>query len=267
MSSEDTVNKERIRPLVIAHRGAASRRPENTIAAFEAAIAIGADGIECDARLSADGVPVVLHDATLDRTTNGKGLVAEHSLQQLRRLDAGAGQRIPTLAEVAETCRKKAILTVEFKTVETVAPSIKVLANANPDSLVFCSFNTYALLACAELHPKVRRLLIIGSLSFNPLRRWREAFPLKTMLRTRVQGLSCHHSMLSPNRALRLRKKGFGIVLWSTIPEEEEEPRWYDKALQRHPDALVTIWPDILLNHPSLTNSLQHKPRRTTDNR
>ena len=100
---------------VIAHRGASGSAPENTIAAFELAVRQGADAIELDVRLTADGVPVVLHDATLDRTTDRRGLLSSLSVTELHEVDAGArftpdggrtfrfhaaGVRIPTLAEV-----------------------------------------------------------------------------------------------------------------------------------------------------------------------
>jgi glycerophosphoryl diester phosphodiesterase len=78
------------RPLVIAHRGASALAPENTLAAFSLAIALGADGVEMDVQMSADGRPVVIHDARVSRTTNGAGTVSRLTLDQLQRLDAGS---------------------------------------------------------------------------------------------------------------------------------------------------------------------------------
>jgi glycerophosphoryl diester phosphodiesterase len=92
--------------LVIAHRGASGHAPENTMAAFKKAVALGATFIETDLQLSRDAHFVAIHDATLDRTTNGSGAVHDMTLAELRRLDAGswfgseyAGERIPTLGE------------------------------------------------------------------------------------------------------------------------------------------------------------------------
>lgn len=87
---------------IIGHRGSAGAHPENTLRAFDGALAEGADALELDVRLSADGVPVVLHDATVDRTTNGTGPVRRFTVDRLQSLDAGGGERIPTLAEVLE---------------------------------------------------------------------------------------------------------------------------------------------------------------------
>jgi glycerophosphoryl diester phosphodiesterase len=107
---------------IIAHRGASGSAPENTIAAFELAVAHGADAIELDVRLTADGVPVVLHDAILDRTTSGRGPLGALTLEQVQRLDAavrfpafrGSGVTVPTLAEVLRTIPDIAVL-VEIK--------------------------------------------------------------------------------------------------------------------------------------------------------
>ena len=86
--------------LIIAHRGGPDRAPENTLAAFRTAIAIGADGVELDCQRSKDGALVVIHDETVDRTTSGKGQVGDLTLAQLRALDAGQGEVLPTFEEV-----------------------------------------------------------------------------------------------------------------------------------------------------------------------
>jgi len=235
------------KPLVIAHRGEASSRPENTLAAFEAALAAGADGIECDSRLSADGVPVVIHDPTLTRTAGVRGKVGSRTLEQLRLLDAGEGESIPTLAETSDLCRGRALLCLEFKEVLAVAPSIAALKGHHAGGLMFCSFLPKALRACKDLWPEVPTLLITGSRNPNPVARWRESFPLSTIKRVDADGLSCHHSALSPKRAAQVRSAGLGLVTWCTVEEEEKPPRWFEKALEAAPDALVTTWPRKLL--------------------
>ena len=109
-------------PLCIAHRGASARAPENTLAAFKEAIDLGADAIELDVHLSADAIPMVIHDDSVDRTTNGRGLVSALTCRSLRRLDAGAwfssrfrGERIPTLEEALECARGRCGLNIEIK--------------------------------------------------------------------------------------------------------------------------------------------------------
>ncbi len=235
------------RPLVIAHRGQASSHPENTLAAFEAALATGADGIECDSRLSADGVPVVIHDSSLQRTAGVRGKVGSRTLNQLRLLDAGGGESIPTLAETADLCRGKALLCLEYKEVQAVAPSIAALKSHHAGGLMFCSFLPKALRACKELWPEVPTLLITGSRNPNPIVRWRESFPLAAIRRVDADGLSCHHSVLTPKRAGQVRSAGLGLVAWCTVEEENEPPTWFEKAIETHPDALVTTWPVKLM--------------------
>ena len=108
-------------PLIFAHRGASAYAPENTLAAFELALKQGAMAIELDVKLSADGEVIVIHDQTVDRTTNSHGRVAELTLDELRQLDAGShfdicfqGEAIPTLAEVFESIGDKALINIEL---------------------------------------------------------------------------------------------------------------------------------------------------------
>lgn len=108
-------------PIIFAHRGASAHAPENTLASFELALAQGADAIELDAKLTTDGQVVVIHDATVDRTTGAHGRVKNMSLADLRALDAGSfyskefvGEKIPLLQEVFETVGKRLFINVEL---------------------------------------------------------------------------------------------------------------------------------------------------------
>jgi len=118
----DLLRREGSPPKLVGHRGACDVAPENTLASFERAWRDGADVVELDVRLSADGHVVVLHDALLDRTTDGTGYVGDRTLAELKQLDAGswfdpryAGERIPTLDEVLDWARGKAGLLLELK--------------------------------------------------------------------------------------------------------------------------------------------------------
>ncbi len=109
--------------MAIAHRGASAEAPENTVAAFDEAIRLGARAVEMDVRLCKDGIPVILHDATVDRTTNGTGAVSDLTRFDLLRLDAGswkhprfAGTRIPLLTEALQAISDDAIPVLELKT-------------------------------------------------------------------------------------------------------------------------------------------------------
>jgi len=120
------------RPLLIAHRGASADAPENTIAAFELALEQGADGLQLDVHLSADGHPVVIHDFTLERTTDGAGPVSALRMRELKRLDAGGwhdrrfqGQRIQTLQEVLERFRERTRFWLELKGGSVLYPGLE----------------------------------------------------------------------------------------------------------------------------------------------
>jgi glycerophosphoryl diester phosphodiesterase len=103
------------------HRGACGHEPENTVRSVRKALELGADGIEVDVHF-VDGQLVVIHDDTLQRTTNGHGRVTEKSFAYLRSLDAGLGERIPTLAEIFDAVNRRAVLNVELKGPHTAAP-------------------------------------------------------------------------------------------------------------------------------------------------
>lgn len=125
------------KPLLLAHRGASAFAPENTLAAFQLAIQQGAHGVELDAKLSADHQMVVMHDASVDRTTDGHGKVNEIPLAALRELDAGArfseewrGEKIPTLAETLETLGDDAYINVELTNYTSPRDALPELAAA-----------------------------------------------------------------------------------------------------------------------------------------
>lgn len=113
-------------PIIFAHRGASAHAPENTLAAFELALTQGADGIELDVKLSADGHVIVIHDATVDRTTGAHGRVKDLSLAELRALNAGSffssnfsTEKVPMLEEVFETFGKRIFINVELTNYNT----------------------------------------------------------------------------------------------------------------------------------------------------
>jgi glycerophosphoryl diester phosphodiesterase len=132
------------RRLVIAHRGASAEAPENTLESFRLGLEQGADALELDVRLSADGIPVVIHDPTIDRTTNGTGEVAGLSLEALQCADAG-GARIPTLREVLEAFPTIPIL-LEVKAAEAQAAVATEIDRAGArERIVIASFQHRAM--------------------------------------------------------------------------------------------------------------------------
>jgi glycerophosphoryl diester phosphodiesterase len=123
--------------MIMGHRGAAALEPENTLRSIERAVEIGVDAVEVDVRLSKDRELVVIHDSTVDRTTNGSGPVSGYSLDGLRKLDAGGGQTIPTLQEVMELVGHKVKLVIELKEEETERMVVELIKRNNVEDNVY----------------------------------------------------------------------------------------------------------------------------------
>jgi glycerophosphoryl diester phosphodiesterase len=155
-------------PVIFGHRGACANAPENTLASFELALTQGADAIELDAKLTADGQVVVIHDQTVDRTTNGKGWVNQLKLEEIRRLDAGwffdiafKGERVPTLEEVLTQVGGRTFTNIELTNYTSpgdalplkVAELVKHLGIQ--DRVMFSSFHPIPLLHAHQLLPDV----------------------------------------------------------------------------------------------------------------
>ena len=172
---------ERGRPLIIAHRGLTSAAPENTVAAFRAAVEAGADGVELDVRLSRDGEVVVLHDHGLERTTNGSGPAVRRSLAELKQLDVQglAGERIPTLGEVFDALPATFLTIVELKVYGSgfwrlASRALRVIEDAGRmETAMVASFSPFSLLAVRRIEPRALRGLIWSGNHPAPARgRW-----------------------------------------------------------------------------------------------
>lgn len=170
------------RPLVGGHRGNPAEYPENTLASFWSAIELGVDMIECDVHLSADGRMVVIHDHTLDRTTNGAGMVREHTWEDLQKLDAGGGERLPLLEEVIDVARRGRVgLAVEIKQIPIPYPRMEELViaalrgAAMLDQACVISFYHPSCLRLKELAPRLEVGLLEGARPIDPVRLMEEA--------------------------------------------------------------------------------------------
>jgi glycerophosphoryl diester phosphodiesterase len=155
-------------PLVVGHRGASAYAPENTLASFCLAADQGADAVELDAKLSADGQVVVIHDQTVDRTTNGTGRIGDLTQAQLHALDAGSffapqftGEPVPTLAEVFDAVGRRVLINVELTNYANpldslVARVCDLVRNFHlEDRILFSSFHPLNLLRARQILPEV----------------------------------------------------------------------------------------------------------------
>lgn len=145
----------------IAHRGASAYEPENTLRSFKLAFDMKADMIELDVRISKDGHLMVIHDSTVDRTTNGRGYVKDMTLAELKKLDAGKGEKIPTLKEVIEVGIEKTKFAVEIKERGTEKKAINLIKEYNLlDDVFIISKNREFLKNVKALEGGIRTCLI-----------------------------------------------------------------------------------------------------------
>lgn len=162
--------------LCIGHRGAAGHEPENTLRSIRRAMELGAGGVEIDIRLSRDGELVVFHDALLRRTTGVKGVIARKTLPELQQLDAGRGERIPTLREVLDLIAGRVWLNVELKARGTGTPVVAEVIRAvetdtrwHFENIVISSFDGRELLAIDDSRIRVGVLIARRPLSVQKL--------------------------------------------------------------------------------------------------
>lgn len=212
------------RPRVIGHRGASAHAPENTLGAMQLAIEQGADGIEFDVKLAQTGEVVVMHDTTVDRTTNGQGAVHALSLAQLRTLDAGAGERVPLLDEVFELIRTKPgfLINIELTNYATRGDGLDkqvvacVRRHADLADRVLCSsFDHIQIRRLATLMPDVPRGLLYSPDDPLPMRQvW-----LSPIIKHEFR--HPQHSMVSLEFVRRMRAAGRGVNAWTINAPED----------------------------------------------
>lgn len=223
-------------PLVWGHRGASGLAPENTLEAFGLAAEQGAHGVEFDVQLSADGIPVVIHDETLDRTTNLTGPVVGRTVAELAACDAGRGNHVPTLVEVLELLRPTNLeVNIELKNSEVAYPGLEqavvdvVAATGFTDRVWYSSFQHYSLRTLRQIVPDAR----VGLLYVEPLLDpWRYA--------ERLEGAALHpywRTLTVPGVLEACREAGVRTHPWTVDAQA-------DLAAMAGADAVIT-------NHPA----------------
>ena len=236
--------------VVTAHRGFSGQAPENTLAAFRAAIAAGSDGIELDVHLTRDNEVVVIHDDTLERTTTGKGNVAEKTFAELRRLDAGAwfnprfaGERIPTLTEVLEIARGRVRVNIELKKGKSFPYTMEELADRTfavvekarmTDQVLFSSFDPASINRIRAKNPHLPIALIVD-------RPWEN--PEDPGAGTRYPTLNCWTTVLNEENVRRAHTGGIQVHAWTV-----NTPADMEKVISLGVDGIITNHPDLLID-------------------
>lgn len=222
--------------LVWGHRGASGYEKENTLAAFSKAIELGADGVELDVQLSKDGEMVVIHDETIDRTTNGKGYVKDYTYKELCEI---SNNEIPTLRQVYELFKDtKLEINVELKTGEFFYEGIEKMVIElteefkMEDRVIYSSFNHLTVQNVRELRPTARTGLlysdgILGITDYG--------------IKMGVEALHpSKHNLQYPNVVSECKEKGMKLHVW-TVNTEEEMNKMVDLGIE----AIITNYPDV----------------------
>lgn len=209
------------RPWVYGHRGS-SGEPENTLSAFEKAARDGADGIELDVRLSADGELVVMHDGAFDRVTGGRDLrrVAELPYEEIRRIDVGGGERAPRLSEVLSLARGRNLrVNVEMKhgvpqRMPLAHATARLLSAVDPfHPIIVSSFDPLILATFATLLPRIPRALLVhrskwSTLALETGQVWRD-------------GLHVERTLTRSATIQRLSRRGLLLNIWTVNDPRE----------------------------------------------
>jgi glycerophosphoryl diester phosphodiesterase len=251
-----------VSPLILGHRGASAVAPENTLAAFARAMSDGADGIEFDVRLSRDGVPVVIHDATLKRTGLMERNVCDLTAGELQEVDVGgwfadqtrtsfAGERLPSLEQVCDLFRdNNGFLYIEMKCEEhegqALAEEVVRLTRLAGlrEHVVVESFDLSAIASIKKIDPAIRTAALFEPKLLRPLSSLRRLKMVDTALDNGADEIALHHSLASARVIEKARQQGLEVVVWTVA-----DPAWIGIARSLNIKALIANDPVLLIRH------------------
>jgi len=219
--------------LRIGHRGARAYEPENTLRSFKKALEIGVDAVEFDVRKTKDNQLVVIHDADVKRTTNGKGLVSELTLKEIKDYSTEKGEKIPTLKETLEFLGKKVKIVIELKEtgVENQVLSM-VHENELQKNVIIVSFIEEALRTVRELDKEVETGLIYV----------KHKNPVKAGLEVKASYLLPLYRFTHTANVQKAHENGLKVIVW-TVNKPEEVAKYAKKGV----DGIASDKPDILV--------------------
>lgn len=235
--------------LRVAHRGAPAFAPENTMASFRKAIELKADYLETDVQQTKDKVLVIMHDSSVDRTTNGKGKVGELTFAELEKMDAGQGEKIPTLENVLSlgVSNQSIKFILELKDGNDVYPGIEealvemVKKNLLEDRVVFKSFSYPMLERLRKLAPKIPQIYVFFTafpklgITIDHRVRFHNPFDLK------VEFLQAHERLTAFNFVVEAHAHGKKVIIWG-VEDQEKMKTWTENQV----DGIETDHLDLL---------------------
>jgi len=235
---------------VIAHRGNSSEAPENTLIAIESALDVGADVIEIDVRMTKDSVVVLMHDANVERTTNGSGIIAEMTFEEVQSLDAGRwfdnkfrAEPIPTLAEVIDLIEGEALLLIEVKVANRGIEEevVKIIKEKKAEAWCWVqSFQNQAIETVQDLAPEIKTAqLVYGNITFLP-------FHLNPMMPRlgriheyeKVAAVNPNYRLISKKTIDNIHTRGYKVFVW-TVDDENNIKKLIDMGV----DGIITNKP------------------------
>lgn len=232
-------------PRIVAHRGGGALAPENTLGAIRLGASMGFKGVEFDVMLAGDGTPVVIHDETVDRTTDGRGEVSKMNYAELSSLRIQKNEKIPRYEEAVRLCRELGIwANVEIKpavghersTGEAVARMTRELWRGAPLGPLLSSFSIDALAAARAVAPELPRGYLVLKIPDD----WHD-----TMKRLACVALHCNHKSLTEKRAAQIHGAGYAILLWTVNDPADARRLFMLGADCLVTDALDRIGPDF----------------------
>jgi glycerophosphoryl diester phosphodiesterase len=221
---------------IMGHRGAPAEEPENTLRSIRRALEIGVDAVEVDVHLSKDGRVVVIHDDTVDRTTDGAGRVRELSFAELRRLDAGRGERLPSLEEVVDLVSGRAHLVVEVKDPAAAQPLLEIFRGRQifADTHVI-SFWHPLVKAMKEQEPRLRTGVLLVGCPADPAGLARAAL---------AEALVLHYAYVTPELVAAAHGDGRLVYIWNIDDIDTLKPYLAMKL-----DGIGSNRPDVLVEY------------------
>ena len=219
---------------VTGHRGAAGLEPENTLRSFQRALDLGVDVIELDVHLTKDQHLVVIHDATVDRTTDGSGAVGDLTLCEIQQLDAGQGEQVPTLQEVIDLVAQKAILQIELKGLD-VEHQVAHMITANHliDHVIVTSFRHNMVKTVKMVNPQISTGVLFLGLPIDAPRLAHDAH---------ADAVHPHVNYINPELVESCHSQGLSVRVWNT-----DDPFEMREMIALDVDAIGSNRPDILL--------------------